>query len=120
VTITFSRTGGFAAVAALRVRAVVTIEHRRGGVESDDYYREIDAAEAEALASDAVAAITERRVRTHDATGARDAFRYEFSILPDAGNPETISACDDEPADSATGRLVVWARNEAARILARR
>lgn len=116
MTITFLRTGGFAAIPGLRIRATAVLSPDGGRVSAGNYTREMNAAEADALAAAAREAIAEASSSSSLNTAARDAFVYQFSIVEDDGAVTAVTAIDAGPSPPALQRLVDWARTESAAI----
>lgn len=118
MTISFTRSGGFAAVPALRIQAMASLSVDGGIVNAAGYSRTMAASEASALAHIAAQASAPPARETQ--TGAvRDVFVYRFSIVADDGAMSTLTLADaGEPLPHAEQQLLDWARTEAAAIAA--
>jgi hypothetical protein len=117
---TFSRSGGVAAVPGLRVHATVSFDASGGTVSAGDYSRSMSAGEAAALAASARHAMADMRARPPSSAGARDAFVYRFSIAADDRNVMLTLVDDGLPRPEPEQRLLDWARAEAAAIAGQR
>lgn len=116
MTIAFTRSGGFAGMPGLTVRASVAIKGGGGSVSAERYARALDADEAKRLSAAAESVVSDagRSVERRDADRSRDAFVYQFSIAIDSGASATIKTTDVAAAASpGLAELVEWARREA-------
>jgi hypothetical protein len=120
VTITFSRSGGIAAMPGQRVSATASTTARGGTVSAEGYSRAMTSDEAARLGVDVLQSIAETQAVRGQHSAARDAFTYQFSIVDDEGVTTTLSATDGVQLPPAVEHLVAWARQEIARIVSAR
>jgi len=115
---TFVRSGGFAAVPALRVQASVTSDGATGEVVADrGYRRTLEAQESAALFEDA-----ERLVRAGgvppSSHAARDRFLFQLTIETSSGATAIVESRDLASAGPpALARLIEWVAREADAIV---
>jgi hypothetical protein len=100
----------------MRIHATAVLAPDGGRVSADTYTREMNAAEARALAAAAREAIAEATPGPGPRTAARDTFVYQFSIIEDDGAATMVTATDAGPGSPGLQRLVDWARVESSAI----
>ncbi len=118
MVITFVRSGGFAAVPALRVSGTVTIEPAGAFVAAEPSYRRaLDADESRQLTDAAHAIAADTSVQPKEAEQVRDAYQFAFTIEQDGRRMDVRAGSGSSSISPALQRLVDWAGREATSVV---